>query len=124
MVTYALKVLSSYMLLVSTILALPFFNIYLSSLICFDEDSIHGDSQCYQGIYFLHLIVAIVGFIIHFVTMILATSFYIDLNPWSTVPFAAPQSKINLMKVLIKIGVALYIILDYNVVLILVPFVL
>jgi ABC-type transport system involved in cytochrome c biogenesis permease subunit len=114
MVTYALKVLSSYMLLMSTVFALPIFNIYLSSLICFDEDSIHGDEQCYQGIYFLHLIVAIIGFVIHFVTMILATSFYIDLNPWSTVPFASPQSKINLVKVLIKIGVVLYIILDYK----------
>ena len=114
MVTYSLKILSSYMLLMSTVFALPVFNIYLSSLICFDEDFIHGDVKCYEGIYFLHLVIAIIGFIIHFVTMILATSFYIDLNPWSTVPFAAPQSKINLLKVLTKIAIVLYIVIDYK----------
>ena len=47
--------------------------------------------------------------------MMFATSFYIDLNPWSNVPFAAPQSRINLIKVLMKIGLCLYIILDYKV---------
>jgi len=112
--TYSLKVLSSYMLLLSTVFALPIFNVYLASLMCFDEDSIHTGLTCYQGIYFLHLVVGIIGFIIHFVMMILATSFYIDLNPWSNVPFAAPQSRINLIKVLMKIGLCLYIILDYK----------
>ncbi len=82
---------------------------------CFDEDSIHSGMTCYQGIYFLHLIVGIIGFIMHFIMMIFATSFYIDLNPWSNVPFAAPQSRINLIKVLMKIGLCLYIILDYKV---------
>ena len=114
-VTYSLKVLSAMNILMSTVFSIPIFNIYLSSIICFDKDKIHTNVQCYQGIYFLHLATGILGLIISLIWFLMLTALYIDLNPWSTLPFAAPRSKLPLLRLLLKLVVIIYIILDYNV---------
>lgn len=114
-VTYSLKALSGYSLLMTTFFALPIFNVYFGTIICYDDDFIHGNLECYSGIYFLHLVIGIIGLVLHLVVMFYLNYLYIDLNPWSTIPFAAPQSKINFVRLALKIALALYIILDYSV---------
>jgi len=112
--TYSLKVLSVYGLLINHVLALPAFQLFINAMICNDEDSMHGGLKCYEGIYFFHLVMGIIGFITFFSTSILFCLLYNELNPYSKIPFASPQSKINLGKVLLKIVIPLYFTLDYK----------
>jgi len=112
---YSLKILSIYGLLLNTVFVLPFFNIFIAALFCKSDDRIHGDLTCYQGVYFAHLVVAIIGLIILFFTAVLFNMLYIDLNPCSVIPFAAPQSRLNLLRLALKIALAIYATVDVNV---------
>jgi riboflavin transporter FmnP len=112
---YSIKVFSFYALLLNTILAIPFFNTFLSGLICFDDDQVHNTLACYSGIYFLHFVISLIGIIIQLFFSILTSLLFIDLNPYSTIQFSAPQNKINLIKLLIKFVLPLYILVDYQV---------
>jgi len=113
--TYSLKVLSVYGLLINHVLALPAFQLFINAMICNDDDNLHGGIQCYQGIYFFHLVMGIIGFITFFSVSILFCLLYNELNPYSKIPFASPQSKLNLGKILLKIVIPLYFTLDYKV---------
>jgi len=112
--TYSLKVLSVYGLLINHVLALPAFQLFINAMICNDDDNLHGGIQCYEGIYFFHLVMGIIGFITFFSVSILFCLLYNELNPYSKIPFASPQSKLNLGKVLLKIVIPLYFTLDYK----------
>jgi PAS domain S-box-containing protein len=112
--TYSLKVLSVYGLLINHVLALPAFQLFINAMICNDADDLHGGIQCYQGIYFFHLVMGIIGFITFFSVSILFCLLYNELNPYSKIPFASPQSKLNLGKILLKIVIPLYFTLDYK----------
>lgn len=112
--TYSLKVLSVYGLLINHVLALPAFQLFINAMICNDDDNLHGGIQCYQGIYFFHLVMGIIGFITFFSVSILFCLLYNELNPYSKIPFASPQSKLNLGKILLKIVIPLYFTLDYK----------
>jgi len=71
----------------NTILTIPFFNILIATLYCREES---GNLTCYKGIYFFHLSIVIVSLVL---VVFLSWSFcilYIDLNPNSKIPFAAP----------------------------------
>lgn len=113
--TYSLKTLSVYGLLVNQVLALPSFHIFIVGMICNKDDGMHGDLKCYEGLYFFHLAVAIVGFLISFIVSILFTMLYIELNPSSKIPFATPLSKLPLGKLLLKLIIVLFFTLDYDV---------
>jgi len=112
--TYGIKLLSTYGLLLNTITTIPFFNIFISTLYCKDGDLIHQNILCYDGMYFLHMVIAIFGSIFLIFFAILFTILYIDLNPNSTIPFAAPQSKTNLIRLVIKFFLPLYVTVDYG----------
>ncbi len=112
---YLLKALSGYNLLLTTILAFPFFHICMATFICRDDDDKHGDMECYKGIYFLHIVVALIGMVFLLITTYIFGLLSLDLNPWSKVPYAAPGSKVNVIKLVFKILIVLYINLDYKV---------
>jgi len=113
--TYSIKIFSFFALLMNTILTIPFFSIFLSALICFDDDKIHGNTSCYSGIYFLHFVFGLVGLLIQIFFALLFNLLFIDLNPYSNIPFSGPQSRLGLIKLLIKFALPLYITLDYKV---------
>ena len=69
---------------------------------------------CYSGIYFVYLAISFFGLIILVISCLTFTMLYIDMNPASTIPFAQPQSRINLIKLIIKFFLPLYITLDYK----------
>lgn len=114
--TYFIKIFSIYALLLNKILAIPFFNILLGTLICFEDDKLHGNLSCYSGIYFLHFVIALLGLIIQLFFSIFFHLLFIDLNPCSNLQFAAPQSRLNLIRLMIKLALPLYIIIDYKVI--------
>lgn len=75
------KIMSIYALLLTTILAIPFFNIFIAIIFCSSKSDIDQHITCYKGIYFLHLGAAIVGLIIYLIFVFGFTFLYVDLNP-------------------------------------------
>ena len=112
---YVLKLLDLYSLLLTTIAPIPLFQIFFVAIICRDNDPFHGSATCYQGVQLGNMVVGVVGVfcltIFSFVTQLL----YVELNPSSTIPLAASQSKIGLFKLAMKIALPLYVTIDYNV---------
>jgi len=87
----------------------------MSTFICRSDDPIHDGLDCYKGTYFIHFIAALIGTIILLFMSFLSTILCIDLNPWSLAPFAAPRSRLNVLKLLAKIAVPIFFIVDYQV---------
>ena len=110
------KILSIYSIFLTTILPLPLYSTFITAFICFPEDSRHGDLECYTGTYWVYIILSCIGVIILTITSFIANLLFIDLNPWSDVPFAAPQSRLNLIKLAFKILIPLFSSLDYKVI--------
>jgi hypothetical protein len=77
------KILSLFGLLINTVITLPFFNSFIVYLICKEELSIHLDSGCYSGIYFVHFSFAIISLIFYFILCLIFILLFIDLNPSS-----------------------------------------
>jgi len=94
-------------------LALPIFQIYLTALICVDDRQANGDLVCYKGIYFLHFVIALIGFLTHVGTSVLVMLFFCDLNPFSTAGHASPQNRPQLYRLWIKLVLALFGLLTY-----------
>jgi hypothetical protein len=84
------RILSVYGLLLTTVAAVPSFNIFIAVLYCNKNSIISKDFNCYEGFYLLHFTVAFVGIFIFAVFSMVFTLTYIDLNPCSSIPFAAP----------------------------------
>jgi len=112
---YSMKVLNTYNFLLTTILTFPFYFPLLALLACSSEDKNTSGFACFEGTFYIHFTLAIVGFIILLGTTLLLTLLSVDLNPWSKTPFAAPKSRLNLAKLLLKISVSVYFALDFKV---------
>lgn len=112
---YSLKFLSIYGILLNTILAFPFYNIFIGALYCNSSDKIHGTLTCYSGQYWGHFAVGLIGIFVLLFTSFLFNILYIDLNPRSNIPFAAPQSRLNLLRMVLKIAVIIYTVIDQSV---------
>ena len=68
--------------------------------------------ECYSGSYIGFVVVAVLGLISLIGTSLLFNLLYTDLNPCSTIPFAAPRSRLNLFKLALKIIVVIYTVAD------------
>mmetsp|Transcript_28675 Transcript_28675/g.25656 ORF Transcript_28675/g.25656 Transcript_28675/m.25656 type:complete len:330 (-) Transcript_28675:1834-2823(-) len=68
--------------------------------------------ECYSGSYIGFVVVAVLGLISLIATSLLFNLLYTDLNPCSTIPFAAPRSRLNLFKLALKIIVVIYTVAD------------
>jgi hypothetical protein len=112
--TYSIKILSLFALLLTSIATLPFYNIFISFIYCNSNNPASAAFTCYSGIYFLHLIIAVVGIILLTAYSLMFTMLYIDLNPSSAIPFAAPQSRLNLYRLVLKVLILVYVIIDFK----------
>lgn len=113
--TYTLKVLGLYMVVNNTILGIPFLNVFYSALYCQDDDKIHDSITCYSGIYWLHLAIGVIGLVLFLGVTLLVQTLFIERNPFSSIPFSSPLTRIDLLKLVFKIALPLYIVLDYQV---------
>ncbi len=112
---YLPKIMNVYAILITTVISLPLFDIFFNAIICRDDDHTNGNIACYQGIYWLHFLSGLLGLIMHSIISIGISILFIDLNPHSNSPFAAPKSRINLLKLALKAALPLYIYIDYKV---------
>ena len=113
--TYALKMMSIYASLLNTVLVIPFFNAFFSIIFCSENSLIHKEIICYNGIYYWHLSVSILGIILLIFFSFLFSILFIDINPNSTLPFASPQTYTIFYKLFLKIFLPLYFTIDYQV---------
>lgn len=86
--SYVVKAMSIYGMFLNTILIIPFFNIVIATFYCSSENEMHKEFDCYNGIYILHLIIAMITCVILLGFALLFATLYIDLNPNSSLPFA------------------------------------
>ena len=107
-VIFCMKILNMYALCICTILTLPIFNIFWSFLLCYKESPMTQNFECYEGVYIVHLVVSIAGLALSLIFSLTFTLLYIDLNPCSQLPFAAPQSRLNVFRLLLKIVIPLW----------------
>jgi len=111
--TYALKAVSFFAILITTVLTIPFINIFIATFYCSQDDPIHGDMDCYSGLYLLHFVMAIIGTALLLVYLLMFLPFFIDINPWSALPFASPQTIVPFGKLLMKFFAPGYFVIDY-----------
>ncbi|KAL4450352.1 hypothetical protein ABPG74_009058 [Tetrahymena malaccensis] len=112
--SYGVKFLATYGLLVTTIIPLPFFNSYLATLMCSVDSPYTANLTCYSGLYFLHLTIAVIGMMIFIFLCLVFTFMFIDMNPSSSIPFASPQTLMPLIKLGMKFLLPLYVTVDYG----------
>ncbi|EAR98621.2 PAS domain S-box protein (macronuclear) [Tetrahymena thermophila SB210] len=112
--SYGIKILATYGLLVTTIIPLPFFNSFLATLICSVDSPYTQNMNCYSGLYFLHLTIAIIGMLIFIFLCLVFTFMFIDMNPSSVIPFASPQTLMPLIKLGMKVLLPFYVTIDYG----------
>ncbi|CAK86810.1 unnamed protein product (macronuclear) [Paramecium tetraurelia] len=112
LLVFSFKLLSLLLIILNTILALPFYNIFLATIYCRSDSAAGADLGCYQGIHILHMIVAIIGIVLliffHFSTTLL----YFDLNPKSKFPFNGYQSDAEYARMLFKFVIPFLIIFN------------
>jgi len=109
-----IKFLNFSSMLISYLLALPIFQIYFTVMICVKEREAYGDLVCYQGIYFLHVVLAFLGMIMHIIISVTFLLFHSDLNPFSNSAGASPQNRHKLYRLFIKFLLPLMALLTYK----------
>jgi len=95
---YSIRYLAFYGLFLTTIGLIPMYNSFMATAYCSTGTTIGAKLSCYEGIYFLHLAVSIIGLIFLSMFLFIFGKLYIDLNPCSTAPFAQTQTTNNLVK--------------------------
>jgi len=106
--------LNIYAVCLLTISVIPFYNIFIAVTFCFKNSPITENFECYNGFYYVHFSIGILGILITSFFAILAALIYIDTNLNSKIPFAAPGSKLNIIKLFIKIILTIYYTVFYT----------
>jgi len=116
LVFYLVRFVGLYAILLKTVGPIPLFQIFFSAVICHENDIFTNTSNCYQGISFINAIVGVLGLIILFFFSFFTHLLFIDPNPSSNIPFAAPLSNIDIYKLALKIILPLYFVIDQSVI--------
>lgn len=69
----------------STVLLIPFLNVYVAMVICDPDSPINKNTECYGGIHMINLCIASIGLLILLLFVFLISFFFINLNPFSPV---------------------------------------
>lgn len=100
-----------YAVLIITISTIPIYNIFIAVIFCFDDSRIPISMNCYEGVYFIHFTVALIGLMVFLAIAIIISLFYIDTNLASKLPFASPSSKFNVFRLFLKLVITSYYLL-------------
>ena len=104
-----------YSYLLKTVATLPFMEILFAAVICREGNFFSGSNECYQGTGIINMAVGITSLVILLPFSLLSQTLCMDLNPASSLPFAAPSTRVDMYKLTMKIAVALYSVLDQKV---------
>jgi len=95
-------------------ICLPIFQTYLTFIICNNDNPIYGSLTCYQDEYFIHFVVAIFGFLIHFFSCLLFGLFYRDFNPFQNSIVGGPFERNFILRQGLKILLPLYTLVSFS----------
>jgi hypothetical protein len=113
LLNYSKKLVGFWAVLISTVLTMPFLHIIVATFYCKSDDNIHGSLTCFSGIYYLHFVAGIIATLLYIFFLLLSLAFYIETNPFSSIPFASPRSYIPLLKLVLKLFFILVFTVDY-----------
>lgn len=114
-IQYLLKILSFYTLLMTNVLSLPFFNVFIFGFNCKANISAFANLECYSGLHILHMVFSGINLMIWLFFTVLFILFFSEYNPISNIPFAGPLSKINLYKFSLKMFLVFFFFIDTEV---------
>lgn len=114
--SYIIKMLSVYSILLTTVLFIPYQSVIHNVFQCSKGDGRHGAStECYSGVYYVHVVCSAISALFLYIQVFILGFLYYDLSPYSTVPWAAPASKMGFFKIIIKMGLPIYFTYDVEV---------
>jgi len=114
-IQYILKLLSFYTLLMTNVLPLPFFNVFIFAFKCDQNIIAFQGMTCFSGLHILHMVFSAVDLMIWLFFTLLFIMFFSEYNPISDIPFAGPLSKIALYRFMVKVILIFYFYLDAEV---------
>lgn len=77
---YTVKFCSIFFVCLNSILSLPFFNIFVATLYCNDKAPFSQGFTCYEGLYFLHISISLIGLLIYFFFITIFGYLLVDLK--------------------------------------------
>lgn len=114
-IQYLLKILSFYTLVMTNVLSLPFFNVFIFAFNCKESIPAFSAIECYAGSHIFHMVFSAIDLIIWAFFTLLFIFFFNECNPLSDNPFAGPISKLAFYKFLIKVLIVFYFFIDLEV---------
>lgn len=115
-IQYLLKILSFYTLVMTNILSLPFFNVFIFAFNCKQSIPAFSNIECYAGSHIFHMVFSALDLLIWTFFTLLFIFFFNECNPLSDNPFAGPISKLAFYKFLIKVLIVFYFFIDVEVI--------
>jgi hypothetical protein len=114
LLTYSLKTLSFMVLLLITVLTIPFYQAFHSVLVCNTWNPVTKRISCFTSPHVIYFILAIIFSILFIPIGATFVVLFWDINPNSKIPFSGPQNKLNLIKALFKIVLSFLFLFDYK----------
>lgn len=114
LLSYSLKALSFVILLLVTIFTLPFYQVLLGPLICFNDNPIVKELECFNGIHLALFLMIILVMTVFLLEISLFSILFLDMNPNSKIPFAGPQNKMALIRIIFKAALSTVFIVDHK----------
>lgn len=113
LLNYSKKFAAFSAVLMTTVFNLPFLHISVASLYCNAQDSIHVGFECYSGIFLVHFAFGIILALLTLFFVAISMAFFIEMNPFSKLPFSSPRSNMPIIKLLLKLFFVLLFTIDY-----------
>lgn len=112
--TYTLKILSFIVLLILTIFTMPMFQILIAPLMCINTNPVLSGEACFGGAHIVFFILSIVFLVMFIFELVMFSLLFLDINPNSKIPFAGPQNRISLIRIVFKMIVSAVFMVDFE----------
>ena len=106
--------ISVYLALITTVLVIPTFEVYMLSAYCNPDPVYNTNATCFQGLYLGNFVLALLAIILQLTLMGFYVYYFNDFNPLSRSPFASPNTMINVISTIRLIIYPLYVSFDFG----------
>jgi len=93
----AVQFISVYMVLLTTVLVIPTFEVYMLSAYCNKDPVFNSGATCFKGIYLANFIVALLVMLVQLTMMGFHVYYFNDFNPLSHSPHASSDTMVKLL---------------------------
>ncbi|EGR28256.1 PAS domain S-box family protein [Ichthyophthirius multifiliis] len=110
---YGFKLLNFFGILVKTVQALPFYDIFINNIFCLQNK--FGSIYCNNEYKIGFILLSIIGILIQLFFSYIFTLLLNEINPLSNIPFASIPTNIPYIKQIQKLFLCVYLALDYKI---------